>query len=124
MDPSLFRNCAIPCGPITVDDIDDNLFLPLSYKNRGNVFAVTIEDVEDDGLVFIMNWKEDGSAPTGEDVAPSATFYPFRKLLDTKDFSHCVGCKGGGCTNKVIRPIDFSKPRADFGNYRIEMCGA
>ena len=110
MDTSLFVEKAIPGCTSFVDGFEEPIYLPVSYQNKR---IVTANEVARDGLVFIMNWDE----------GPS-TFYPMKNLKETSDFTRCIGCKGGGCKNKVVRPVDLSIPRADFNNYRVEECGA
>ena len=108
MDSSLLSCYALPGGRMNVRGIKDTFFLPAEYKDKQ---IVTAKEVKRYGMVYVHG-------------NPYCGFYPYNNLMNTIDFTKCVGCKGGACQNKVVRPIDNSKPRADFGNYCVELCGA
>ena len=123
MDSSLLNRFALPGGPIEIDGISDTCFLPTEYKDKQ---IVTTEEVNRDGLVFIQSVPNPNknANPKKKKTKPAPCgFYPFTALLNTEDFTHCIGCKGGGCKNLVVRPIDSSQPRACFSNYQVEICG-
>ena len=122
MDSSLLTQYALPGGKMVIDDISDTFFLPSEYKDKPT--TVTTEEIQAKGLVFIQSvpLKKTNPKKKKKNEAPCG-FYPFTALLKTEDFTHCIGCEGGGCKNLVVRPIDSSKPRACFSNYQVELCG-
>ena len=122
MDPSLLTKTAVPGGKMVIDDISDTFFLPSEFKNAA---SVTAEEVNAKGVVFIQSAPKTNvtNQKKKKKVKPPCGFYPFTALLNTEDFTHCIGCQSGGCKNLVVRPIDSSKPRACFSNYQVEICG-
>ena len=111
---------------MVIDDISDTFFLPNEYKleKHQQMGTISVEEIQEKGLVFIQSVPNPNYNPKKKKnkVKPCG-FYPFNALLNTEDFTHCIGCKGGGCKNLVVRPIDSSKPRACFSNYQVEICG-
>jgi len=133
MDSSLLTRYAIPGGQMVIDDIPDTVFLPIEYKLEKHqaMGIISVEEIRDKGLVFIQSVPDRDQSVPDPNTNPKKKkkkikpcgFYPFNALLNTEDFTHCIGCKGGGCKNLVVRPIDSSKPRACFSNYQVEVCG-
>ena len=110
---------------MVIDDIPDTVFLPIEYqlKKHQQMGTISVKEIQEKGLVFIQSVPNPNPKGRGKATPKPCGFYPFTALLNTEDFTHCIGCKGGGCKNLVVRPIDSSKPRACFSNYQVEICG-